>query len=137
MSYQLSNVFVDFNAQRLQELQILIIDFEGGIGSERGYEGGLVVRFLALLADADGSFEDQEDVVAALFDARHDLGNGIGIGQRLVDRFAQFFHQLFELLVHRVPLEGASVTRGCDRAPRVADIVTPNIDKIDQWQASL
>jgi hypothetical protein len=61
ISHQLSNVFVDFDAQRLQELEVLIVDLERGICSERGYEGCLVVRFLALLTDADGSFEHEED----------------------------------------------------------------------------
>ena len=46
---------------------------------------------------------DQENIVAALFDAGDNLGDLFGIGERLVDGFAEFLHELFELLVHWVP----------------------------------
>jgi len=34
---------------------------------------------------------------------RDDLGDLFGIGERFVDGFAEFLHQIFELLVHVVP----------------------------------
>ncbi len=95
--------FFDFDAEGFEELEILVADFEFGIGGEGGDERSLVGGFFALLADADGGFEDQEDVVAAFFDAGDDFGDLFGIGERLVDGFAEFLHELFELLVHLVP----------------------------------
>ena len=95
--------FFYFDAQGFQEFEIGVVDFEFRIGGESGDEGSFVGRFFALLADADGGFEDKENVVAALFDARDDLGNLLGIRERFVDGFAEFFHELFELLVHVAP----------------------------------
>ena len=93
----------DSDAEGFQELHVLIADFEFGIGRQSGNEGSLVGGFFALLADADGSFENQENVVATLLDAGDDFGDLFGIGERLVDGFAEFLHELFELLVHLVP----------------------------------
>ena len=95
--------FLDFDTEGFEELEILIVDFEFGIGGESGDEGSLVGGFLALLADADGGFQDQKDIVPALFNTRDDLGDLFGIGERFVDGFAEFLHQIFELLVHVVP----------------------------------
>ena len=64
--------FVDLDAQRLEKLQILIADLEFGVGAEGGDQGSLVGGVFALLADADGGFEDEENVVAAFLDAGHD-----------------------------------------------------------------
>ena len=71
----------------------------------------------ALLADADGGFEDEKNVVAAFLDAGNHFGDRFGIGQRLVDRFSEFFHELFQLLIHEspsnwTPLMGDITSRG-------------------------
>jgi hypothetical protein len=95
--------FFDFDAEGFQEFEILVADFKFGVGRESGNQGSLVGRFFPLLADADGGFEDEENVVAAFFDAGDDFGNLFGIGKRLVDGLAEFLHELFELLVHFVP----------------------------------
>ena len=65
--------FLDFDAERLQELQILVVDLEFGIRRQGGNQRSLVWRFLALLADPDGGFEDQEDVVSTFLDAGDNL----------------------------------------------------------------
>ena len=49
------------------------------------------------------SFEDQENVIAALFDARDNFGDLFRIREGFVDGFAEFLHQIFELLVHVPP----------------------------------
>jgi len=54
-------------------------------------------------ADADRGFENQKNVVAAFLDAGNDLGDRFGIGQRFVDRFSEFFHELLQLLIHESP----------------------------------
>ena len=53
-----------------------------------------------MLAYADGGFEDQENVVSAFLDAGNDLGNFFRVGKRFVDGFAEFLHELFQLLIH-------------------------------------
>ena len=63
----------------------------------------LVGRVFALLADANRGFEDEKNVVAAFLDAGNDFGDRFGIGQRLVDRFSEFFHELLQLLIHESP----------------------------------
>ena len=93
----------DLNAEGLEELEILIVDLEFGIGGESGNKGSLVGSFFTLLADADGGFEDEKDVVTALFDAGDDFGDLFGVGKRLVDGLAEVLHELLELLVHLVP----------------------------------
>ena len=95
--------FLDFDTERFEELEILIVDFEFGIGGESGDQGSLVGGFFALLAHADGGFEHQKNVVTAFFDAGDDFGDLFGIREGLVDGFAEFFHELLELLVHMVP----------------------------------
>jgi hypothetical protein len=95
--------FFDFDAEGFEEFEILVADFEFGVGGEGGDEGSLVRGFFALLADADGGFEDQENVIAAVFDAGDDFGDLFGLGERLVDGFAELLHELLELLVHLVP----------------------------------
>ena len=72
--------FADLDAERLEKLHILIADLEFGIAAEGGDQGSLVRGVLALFADADGSFENQENVVAAFLDAGNDLGDRFGIG---------------------------------------------------------
>src|SRR5579863_5233946 len=96
----LCRVLLDFDAQGLEELQVLIADFEFGIAAEGGDQGSFVGGFVAGLADADGGFEHQKNVVAAVLDTGDDFGNLVGVGQRLVDRFAKFLHELLEFLVH-------------------------------------
>ena len=95
--------FFDLDAEGFQELEIGVADFEFRIGRERGDEGSLVGGFFTLLADADGGFEDQENIVAAFFDAGDNFGDLFGIGKGFVDGLAEFLHELFELLVHLVP----------------------------------
>ena len=41
--------------------------------------------------------------LTTFLDAGHDFGDRFGIGKRLVDRFAEFFHELFQLLIHESP----------------------------------
>src|ERR1700683_2026764 len=96
---RLRGVFFDLDAQRFEELQVLIADFEFWIGAEGGDERGLVGGFVARLADADGGFEHQKNIVTAFFDAGDDFGNLVGVGQRLIDGFPKFFHQLLKFLV--------------------------------------
>src|SRR6266436_409469 len=110
---------VDLDAEGLKKLQILIADLEFCIGAEGGDQGSLVGVF-PLLADADGGFEDEENVVATFLDAGNDFGDRFGIGKRLVDRFSEFFHELLQLLIHespwnRTPLMG-DITSDCDDA---------------------
>src|SRR4029077_11225646 len=104
------------------KFQILIADLEFGVGAEGGNQGSLVGGVLALLADANGGFENEENVVAAFLDAGNDFGDRFGIGQRLIDRFSEFFHELLQLLIHespwnRTPLT-ADITSRCDAAHR-------------------
>src|ERR1700704_6072510 len=106
---------VDLDAQRLEKLQILIADLEFGIGAEGGDQGSLVGRVFVLLADADGGFENEENVVATFLDAGNDFGDRFGIGKRLVDRFSEFFHELLQLLIHESPW---------NRTPLTADIIS-------------
>ena len=99
-----------------------------------GDQGSLVGGVFALLADADGGFENQKNVVAAFLDAGHDFGDRFGIGKRLVDRFSEFFHELLQLLIHESPW---------NRTPLMGDItvlvmspiviVRPAAAKIDRW----
>ncbi len=83
---------LDFDAKLLQELEILVVDLELGVGGESGDERSFVGRLFALLADTNGGFKDQKNVVAALFDARDYFGNLFRIGERFVDGFAEFLH---------------------------------------------
>src|ERR1700722_1614440 len=80
-------LFLNFDAKGLEKLQILVVDFEFGVGGQRSNEGSFVGSFFALLADADGRFEDKKNVVAAFFDPGDDFGDLFGIRERLVDRF--------------------------------------------------
>jgi len=78
--------FLNLDPQRFQEFQVLIADFKLWVGTERGDEGSLVAAGDALLADPDGGFEDEENIVAAFLDsAGDDFGDLFGIGQRLVN----------------------------------------------------
>jgi hypothetical protein len=136
-------LFFDLDAERFQELQILIADFELGIGGQSGDEGSFVGGFFALLADADGGFENQENIVTALFDAGDNFGDLFGIGERLVDGFAEFLHELFELLIQLVPpdrrLPGAIPSYTLDarggrtvcRPAQACAIVAPEAVKIE------
>ena len=99
----LSGIIIDSDAQRLQELYILIIDFELGFGAERTYQGTFVGSLLALLAEADRGFENQENIVTTILDSGDHVGDLVGFGQRLVDRLSQLFHQFLEFLVHSSP----------------------------------
>lgn len=124
--------FVNLDAEGLEKLQILIADLELGIGAEGGDQGSLVGGVFALLADADGGFENEENVVAAFLDTGNDFGDRFGVGQRLIDRFSEFFHELLQLLIHespwnRTPLMG-DITSGGD--PAIV-IVRPVAAKID------
>src|SRR5215472_2536249 len=62
-----SDVFVDLDAQGLKELQVLVVDFKGGIAGQGGYQLRLVGRLFSLLAHPNGGFQYQEDVVSTLF----------------------------------------------------------------------
>ena len=59
--------------------------------------------FLALV-EADGGFENQENIVPGSLDLPDGGGNAIGVGQRFVDRVAKLLHQLFEFFFHALPL---------------------------------
>jgi len=59
---------------------------------------GIVVGVLALV-ETDGGFEHQEDVIASAFDLADRGGDTVGIGKGLVDRVAEFLHQIFEPVV--------------------------------------
>src|SRR6266853_6994913 len=111
---------VDLDAEGLEKLQVLVADLEFCIGAESGDEGSLVGGVFALLADADGGFENEENVIATFLDAGNDFGDRFGIGKRFVDRFSEFFHELLQLLIHespwnRTPLMG-DITSDCDDA---------------------
>ena len=95
--------FFDLDAQRLEELQILIVNFEFRVGGESGNERGFVGGFFALLANADGGFEYEKNIVAAFFNAGDNFGDLFGVRERFVDGFAEFLHELLELLIHVVP----------------------------------
>jgi hypothetical protein len=96
----LRGVVLNLDAQRLEELEVLIADLE-----LRRHQRRLFARLLARLADSDRGFQHQKDIVTAFFDSGNDVGDGLGISQRLIDRLAQFLHQLLQLLVHVTPLQ--------------------------------
>jgi hypothetical protein len=96
--------FFDLDAERLQELEILIVDFKFRVGGKSGNQRCFVGGLFSLLAYSDGGLEDEENVVAALFDARDDFGDLFGIRERFVDGLAKFLHEFFESIVHWVPL---------------------------------
>ena len=115
-------VFFVFNldAQGFQKLQVLVADLEFRVGTEGGDKRSLIGRVFALLADANGGLKYKENVVAAFFNAGNDFGDLFGVGKRFVDGFPEFFHELFQLLIHespwnRTPLMG-DITRKCDGA---------------------
>src|SRR5580704_7333727 len=83
----LCGVVLDLDAQRLEELEVLIANLEFS-----GHQGRLFARLLARLADSDSGFQHQENIVPAFFDSGNDIGNRLGVRQRLVDRLAQFLH---------------------------------------------
>ncbi len=95
--------FFDLDAQRFQKLEILVVDFEFGICGQSRHQRSFVRGLLTLFADADRGLKDQKNIVATLFDAGDDFGNLFRIGERFVDGFAEFFHQVFELLIHIPP----------------------------------
>jgi len=72
-------LFLDLDPQRFQELQILVVDLKFRIGRERSDEGSLVGGFFALLAHADGGFEDQKNIVAAFLDSGDDFSDLFGV----------------------------------------------------------
>ena len=96
--------FFDLDAERLQELEILIVDFKFRVGGKSGNQRRFVGGLFSLLAYSDGGLKDEENVVAALFDARDDFGDLFGIRKRFVDGLAKFLHEFFESIVHWVPL---------------------------------
>lgn len=108
--------FFDFNAKRLQKFQVLVADLELGVGAEGGNQGSFVAAGHALFADADGGFEDEKNIVATFFYAGHDFGNLLRVGQRLIDGFAQFLHELLQLRIHETP-SGRNVAGGRDHGP--------------------
>ena|SRR5580765_3563264 len=95
--------FLDFDAKRFQELQVLVADLELGVSAESGDEGSLVAAGDTLFANPDGGFEDEKNIVAAFLDAGYDFGNLLRVGQRLIDGFAQFLHELLQLRIHETP----------------------------------
>jgi hypothetical protein len=103
--------FFDLDAERFQELQILVADFEFWIRGKRGNQGSLVRGLFALLAHSDGGFKNEEDVISAVFDPGNNLGNLLGVRQGFVDRIAEFFHQLLQLWIHGPPSKSISYNR--------------------------
>src|SRR5438105_2679379 len=99
----LCGVVFDLDSQGLQELEILLADFEIRIAGQGSDHRGFVAGFFAGTADANCGFEHQENIVTAIFDPGDDVRNLFRISKRLVDGFAQFFHQVLQLLVHESP----------------------------------
>src|SRR5579871_2194376 len=96
-------VFFDFDAEGFKELQVLIVDLEFRVGGEGGDQGGLVRWLLALLADADRGFQNQENVVPAFFNAGHYFRDLFGVGKRFINGVTKLLHQLLELRIHAFP----------------------------------
>ena len=69
----------------------MIADLELRVAGQGGDHGALV-GLLAGTADADGRFEHQEDIVAAILDPGDYISNLVRVGPRLVDGFAELFH---------------------------------------------
>src|SRR5258708_32407464 len=78
-------LYFDLDAERFQELQILVVDFKFRVRGKSGNERRFVGRLFSLLAHSDGGFEDQKNIVAAFFDAGDDFGDLLGIRERFVD----------------------------------------------------
>jgi len=95
--------FLDLDAEGLQELEVLVVDLEFRIGRESGDQRCLVGGFFALLAHPNGGFKNEKNIVTTLLDARDDFGDLFRVGERFVDSFAEFLHQIFELLIHVIP----------------------------------
>src|SRR6185312_4563994 len=88
-------LFFHFNAQRFQELQVLVADFELKIARRgRGDERRFLRIALARLADANGGLKHKENVIAAVLDSGNNFGDGIRVSQRFVDRLAKLLHKL-------------------------------------------
>jgi hypothetical protein len=123
---------VNLDAQRLEKFQILIADLEFRIRTEGGDQGSLVGGALALFADADGGFENKKNIVAAFLDAGNNLGDLLGIGQRSVNRFSKFFHELLQLLIHESPRNRTPLTGGMTMIAMPPIAIVPSLAaKID------
>jgi hypothetical protein len=123
---------VNLDAQRLEKFQILIADLEFRIRTEGGDQGSLVGGALALFADADGGFENKKNIVAAFLDAGNNLGDLLGIGQRSVNRFSKFFHELLQLLIHESPRNRTPLTGGMTMIAMPPNAIVPSLAaKID------
>lgn len=93
-------VFVHVDFQGAEELRVLGGQSELGIGPPIGVQLLAMHQVnLTALVEADGHFENQEEVITGAADARHDLGDFFGIGQGLVNGVAQFLDQAFESVV--------------------------------------
>jgi hypothetical protein len=127
----LGHVFVDLNAEGFEKFEVLIADFQLRIAGESSDERSFVGGFFALFADPNGGFEDEEDVIAVIFDSGDHFGDLLGIGERLIDGITQFLHELLELLIHGTP-SGRPSQGEVTNLLVSGLIVTLNIDKIDR-----
>ena len=93
-------VFIHDDFQSAEELGVLCGEVKFRISPALGVE--LMAMHQACLAafiKADGDFQNEEEVVAGVADARHDVSDPLGIGEGLVDGVAQLFDQAFKLVV--------------------------------------
>ena len=80
-----------------------------------------------LFIEADGGFQDEEDVVTRSFDFPDGGRDTVRIRQRFIDRVAQFLHQIFQLVVQRsASFPGRLTTQLQDTALRTAQLPLAN-----------
>jgi hypothetical protein len=105
---------VDRDFERAQEAMVLggEFDFSGSLESALGLlilgssDLFLIFLFFTLFAtvEADGSFENQKDVVAGSLDFADRFCDPVRIGKGIVNRVSQFLHELLQWLFHNVSL---------------------------------
>ena len=92
-------VLAEGDAEGLEEVDIVVGE---GAFSRRAVrkerDGGLGFRLNFI--EADGGFKHKKDVEALLPDILDDAGDVLGLGDGLVDSFAELLDQVFDLLVH-------------------------------------
>ena len=80
----------------------MVADLEFRIAGQCSDKRALVGTLFARSAYANGGFQNEKNVITTLFDPGNNFRNLVRVGQRLVDCFTQFFHQLLKLLVHEI-----------------------------------
>src|SRR5258706_10032721 len=81
-----------------------------GFGLRPQLNGFAFFALFGVLAfiEADGGFEDQEDVVTGALDFANGGCDAVGVGKRFVYRVSKFLHELLQFIFQVVPLSSAS-----------------------------